>query len=259
MLVSMGALYAVQCARTVAIDARHARTSLAGASATQAAIMLAIADLEVRDLDANPLPAAPRTVWIGGLDVSVSITDAASRIDINRSDPILLENLIAYVTGNATLARRLSRNTIQWRQDAGPFESVAALRGVSGFDAPLVSELSPFLTVFNGSGTIALRMAPTPVLRAIPGFKSLGVRALAEGGRVEEIALAVTKTSDRFVSTDFGNTYIVTAWVGRAGHPASERVAVVHRDPRHPKYLTIIHLMDSRRGGKSVPRAELPA
>jgi hypothetical protein len=257
VLISIAALYAVQSARAVAVDVRHARTSLVAASVTKAAIMLAVADLEARDLDANPLPAGPRIDRIDGLDVSVSVADAASRIDINGSDPRLLENLIAHVTGNAALARALNRNAIQWRERAGAFETVATLRSVSGFDAKLVNELSPFLTVYNKSGAIALRTAATPVLLAIPGFKSLGVRALAEGGTAEEIALAVAKTSDRFVSTDFGNTYIITAWISETGRFASE--AVIGRDLRHPKHFAILRWIDGPQEGNAIPRAELPA
>lgn len=259
VLISIAARYSVQSARALAIDARHERASLAEGAATKAAIMFAVSDLEARDLDANPLPAGPRIVRIGGLDVSVSVADVASRIDINRSDPHLLENLIAQFTGNATLAQRLSRNAVQWRKRAGPFESVAALRAVPGFAAPLVNALSPFLTVYNGSGAIALRTAATPVLRAIPGFRPLGVRALAEGGTAEEIALALSKTSDRFVSTDFGNTYIVTAWFDQAVGPTPEAAAVVRRDPRHPKDLAILRWMDGLHSRKSGSRTGLPA
>jgi general secretion pathway protein K len=133
-----------------------------------------------------------------GVELSVILTNEASRLDLNAATRDQLATLIELAQGEAGYdeAQRdaLADAIVDWRdeddltqlngaedgeyEDAGlsygardgPFRSVEELRQVLGMTRELYQRLAPGLTVYNGSGRVEQRFASAPVLSALEGI-----------------------------------------------------------------------------------------
>lgn len=145
-------------------------------------------------LEARAIERAPVGQALG----SVTVTDLSGRINVNRADPDLLENLIANVTRNRSRAEELADAILDW-VDAddlhrgrgaerdwydrrglplprnAPVLQIRELLLVRGVTHELLfgergrPGLSAFLTT-EGTGKINVNSAPPEVLLAVPGM-----------------------------------------------------------------------------------------
>jgi general secretion pathway protein K len=139
----------------------------------------------------------PRPLIFNGAELSVTLSNEASRIDLNQATREQLVVLIEFAQGDDyDEAQRdaLADAIIDWRDeddltqlngaedgdyaDAGlpygagdePFRSVEELRQVLGMTRALYQRLAPDLTVRNDTGRVEQRFASAPVLAALQGI-----------------------------------------------------------------------------------------
>jgi general secretion pathway protein K len=149
---------------------------------------------------------APRPVVFDGIELSVTLSNEQSRIDLNRATRDQLAALIEFAQGEAgydEAARdALADAIIDWRdeddltqlngaedgdyEDAGlaygardgPFQSVEELRQVFGMTRALYQRLAPDLTVRNDTDDVEQRFASAQVLAAVQGLPLEDAQAL---------------------------------------------------------------------------------
>jgi general secretion pathway protein K len=170
----------------------------------EAAINLTVLNLISTPLETVPaeeiwLPdARPRPLWFDGQQLEVTISNEASRIDLNQATRDQLASLIEIAQGpdgyDEAQRDSLADAILDWRDPddltqlngaedgdykaAGlpygardePFQSVEELRQVLGMTAALYRRLAPDLTVDHDKGGIEQRFASAPVLAASQGI-----------------------------------------------------------------------------------------
>lgn len=186
------------------IDASHAR-AVADGGLEWATAMLFLDRLAEGDLPALlPLDGRPVRVDLPDGAALVAVRDVGGLVDLNGSGVDLLAGLIAVMEVDAVTARGLAERILDYRDaddrpEAGgaetadyaaaglawppknaPFERVDEIRQIPGIDAALAERLEPFLTVHNGSGGIDPRVAPAPVLAAVPGLDEISRARFSE-------------------------------------------------------------------------------
>jgi general secretion pathway protein K len=140
----------------------------------------------------------PRTLVFDGTELTVTLTNEASRIDLNLATRDQLATLIELAQGEDGFdeAERdaLADAILDWRDEDdltqlngaedgdyadaglpygaadGPFHSVEELRQVLGMTRALYRRLAPDLTVHNETGRVEQRFASAPVLAALQGL-----------------------------------------------------------------------------------------
>jgi general secretion pathway protein K len=172
----------------------------------QAEAALALTALNLLTTPLETVPAeevwipngVPRPLAFDGVELRITLTNEASRIDLNRATRDQLAVLIELAQGEDGYdeAQRdaLADAIIDWRDeddltelngaedgdyaDAGlpygagdePFRSVEELRQVLGMTRALYQRLAPDLTVRNDTGRVEQRFASAPVLVALQGI-----------------------------------------------------------------------------------------
>jgi general secretion pathway protein K len=173
-------------------------------AAAEAALALAALNLLATPMDTVPVEevwvpdGSPRPLNFDGIKLSVSLSNEASRIDLNRATRDELAALIEFAQGeegnDEAVRDALADAIVDWRDEddltqlngaedddyrtAGlpygaadqPFGSVEELRQVLGMSRGLYQRLAPDLTVNNESGAVEQRFASAPVLAAVQGL-----------------------------------------------------------------------------------------
>lgn len=156
-----------------------------------------------------PLDGRPVRVDLPGGTARIAVRDVGGLVDLNGAGAELLTGLIVAVGGDDATARELAARILDYRDpDDRPeplgaertdyaaaglawppknaaFERVDEIRQIPGIDAALADRLEPLLTVHNGSGGIDPRVAPPPVLAAVPGLDSIAREGFLAGGDAE--------------------------------------------------------------------------
>jgi general secretion pathway protein K len=140
----------------------------------------------------------PRRLRFDGVELSVTLSNEASRIDLNRATREQLAMLIELAQGDEgydeTQRDALADAIVDWRDEDdltqlngaedgdyeaaglsygagdGPFNSVEELRQVLGMTRALYQRLAPDLTVYNQRGSVEQRFASAQVLAALQGI-----------------------------------------------------------------------------------------
>lgn len=207
-----------------------------------------------------------RTVELGGAQLQITITDEASRFDINEADEELLASLLRpFTNSSATLAQWVDR-IIDWRdpdsdrrpQGAeeldyrraglaygprnGPFLDVSELGRVLGMPATVVDGLAPHLTVYGGEGKINPALARREALLLLPGVDPTAIDRtlqLRQGGKASMAGGAdPLAASSKWLTSRVGPTFRVEVVV-RGNHAEAavgraEAVILVGRDATTP-------------------------
>lgn len=140
-------------------------------------------------------------VQIGRTRVVTTVSDEASRIDLNRAPPALLAGIFRQVGASPENAKIYAARIVDWR-DAddkvdpnggaergayraagridgprnGPFLHIAELALVLGIPQRIAASVAPYVTVASGRDKINPLFADPPVLLAIPGVSEDRVR-----------------------------------------------------------------------------------
>ena len=170
----------------------------------EAALALTVLNLLTTPLEMVPVEevwvpnAMPRSVVFDGVELTVTLSNEASRLDLNLATRDQLAALIELAQGEEgyDVAKRdaLADAILDWRdeddltqlngaedgdyENAGlpygaadePFHSVEELREVLGMTRELYQRLAPDLTVYNDTENVEERFASAQVLAAIQGI-----------------------------------------------------------------------------------------
>lgn len=175
----------------------------------------------------------PIAVEVGdGLQVEVTIRDAAGLIDINRSELPLVEAVLwtsldaaetAELAGRISELRNKAKDKAKAEAEAKPVDPAAAAKGEAGkkddIPAPILFvsvdqmlaevklaaavELAGLLTVFNPTGRVNPLAAPEDVLLAIPGITPADLAAIkaARKSRAPNVDQALRPVLERLKSS----------------------------------------------------------
>ncbi|MCC6202935.1 MAG: general secretion pathway protein GspK [Gammaproteobacteria bacterium] len=177
-------------------QATRSMASLVGAAQARhvadGAVQLALLNLLSRT-SADRLLADGETLELAlpGGQAVITVTDESGRIDLNRADSTLLARLLLALDLGEDRALALADAVVDYRDTdmlrsmhgaeddeydrAGlangakdePFEDVAELRQVLGFDEAIYQAVRPYVTIYSDSATVNPAVAPLIVLRAI--------------------------------------------------------------------------------------------
>ncbi len=201
-------LVAASFTRTTRTEVNVARNLVDNAKAeamAEAGVYLAV--LALLDPDPARRPRRDGTPWkvaFAGARITVSVQDEGGKIDLNQAPDALLRGLLlaAAWTGPEGEAAGLDAAEadalvdairdfadpddlhrlhgaedrdyeaagIPWGAKDAPFEAVEELQQVIGMTANLYRQVAPALTVYSGQRGIRAAVAPSAVLRALPGI-----------------------------------------------------------------------------------------
>jgi general secretion pathway protein K len=167
--MSVLALRIVDQSRTGTAIARAQLDEAIARHAADAGVEIFIVTYVGQDYPLVP-PAFETT--IGTARVTVSAQSELGKIDLNVGDPVLLEGVLRSVGADAGLAGRAAREIVEFRSqgDGQVFHSVDELLRVASVGPALLDRVRPFLTVYGAVPGIDARVAPRPVLLAVPGI-----------------------------------------------------------------------------------------
>jgi general secretion pathway protein K len=171
LMVALLAALTVAAMAQLRADARLVANMLSLASAHHAAeagVQRGLYELAAPRSDAAwPADGTAQELGFGEATVRVTLSDEASRIDLNLAPEVLLERLVERAAGAA--ASRTLAEQIVARREATPFQSVEELAELPGMRAALYHALRPALTVHSRQPGIIAEAASRQVLLAIPG------------------------------------------------------------------------------------------
>ncbi len=188
-------------------------------------------------------------------NVQLAVVDENGRIDLNSSDPQLLEGLYKAVKGISLTPSAFAARVVDWRDEdedlsndgaeadayssAGvpygprnaPFASVGELRLLLGLSQQDFAKLEPYLTVYNPNGLVDPFSASVQVLRAIPDLLPADLEKLqkahgASADQRQEVLAELASGSEWFL-TDPSGVYRVTVTARRLDGSADAVQAVV--------------------------------
>jgi general secretion pathway protein K len=169
-----------------------------------------------------------RTVSFGGARLNVTITDEASRFDINELDSEVVESLLRPVGG--------SREALtQWIEKNGPLLDPSELARAVGVPADAIQKLLPHLTVHGGDGRINPLVASRDALLMLPGADIAEIdTSLHLRQRGEKIALG---SVEKWLTARTGPAYRVEVAVRGENTPAigwAEAIILIGKDSEAP-------------------------
>jgi len=180
------------------IDAARFR-AYAEAALALAALNLLATPLETVPVEEVWVPdGVPRPLLLDGAELTVTLGNEASRLDLNLATRDQLAALIELAQGDAGYDQAardaLADAIMDWRDEDdltslngaedgdyaaaglpygaadGPFRSVEELREVLGMTRELYQRLAPDLTVYNDTGRVEQRFASAQLLAALQGI-----------------------------------------------------------------------------------------
>lgn len=225
-------------------------------AAAQAGVHRALMGLSSRDKEQRWLAdGQPREFVWEGLQTSILVRSESGKVDLNYAPEQLLSGLLRQLDSSRD-AVALAQALIDWRdrdsntqeygaeepeyQSAGlpyvpanaPLGGVDELSQVLGFDADLVEQLRPFVTIYARRPKIQARSAPLEVIAALPGigpdvaqqFIELRDLAATQG---EPPDFSLLSGAERYYeATDSGGLYAIEVEVALPDHNHREQAVV---------------------------------
>lgn len=200
--------YAMQ-ARTEAISARYQLAQAQARAAAEAGVMRAIYEMQARRRGLSPPMYASGVVWIGDgrpyafqfdqAKIEVSVTDEDGKVDLNRADPLILQGLFVAAGTDASTAKVLSSNIVEWRSQQspaelaaarqryaglgldygprnGPFSSIEELQAVPGMTTAMYDKVASAITLWSEHASPSPMQAPLLALASLPGMTEASAR-----------------------------------------------------------------------------------
>jgi len=189
-----------------------------------------------------------------GAELTISIRDGNSLIDLNKADKELLLHFLLPYAGSEAKATWIRDRILQARgtkpgdnkearhsantnadgdeqeeeaEKPLPFIDATQLRQIEGMTAEVYQQIVPFVTVYSRDGRINPAAAPDEVLLAIPELTSSDIdRLRASAGSDKDNDAALTEISQRagaFLADGPGPAYVVSVGVRTSeGHTAGK-------------------------------------
>jgi general secretion pathway protein K len=187
--------------------------------------------------------------------IRLAVVDESGRIDLNASDPMLLEGLFEAVKGKSLSPSAFAARVNDWRDEDedianngaeaddyasaglgygprnGPFASVGELRLLLGLSEQDFLRLEPHLTVYNPNGLIDPFSASRTVLLAVPDLSQADVDKLAKAYGApqaeRESIFSTLGAGAEWLMIDASGVYRVTVTARRGEAPADVVQAVL--------------------------------
>jgi general secretion pathway protein K len=236
LLTGLVAVFALT-ARTEALQSRTLERSATARYAAEGGIEVAMLRMQDPDLQQHWQPDGRENRFgFDGYQVAVSVTDETGKIDINLAAPDLLTGLMLAVGIDQAKAERLAAAIVDWRDpddllvnnfgaedpqyaDAErpygakdrPFETVAELQQVLGFDADTYHALAQYFTVYTGIARPNAAFAPEPVLRAMGLGEAQVAQVLAQRAAWQPGLPSPTLPDGTVLSGQGSGTYSVSS------------------------------------------------
>jgi general secretion pathway protein K len=192
-------------ALTARVEGLQGQTLADGAQAQEVAragIDYAIARVTDPDLRHRWVADGRVYLWsFAGAEVQLRVVDEMGKVDLNQADTALLAALLQALDVDASTARSLAGEIVDWRDADGllqpgggaedpeyaaagmslgakdaPFQSVSELHRVRGMTPEVFDRLEPHVTLFSGLMQPAPGVASAPVLTAL-GLDGARIRA----------------------------------------------------------------------------------
>lgn len=224
---------------------------------------LEIAAAHLIDEDENhrwPGNGTSHSMAFAGAELEITVRDASSLIDLNKSDEKLLRSFFAKLTNSTEKAAHYTKVILDARDAASgekktqrdqadddsehsvsthiAFIDVGQLGRTEGIPRDVFEQAAPFLTVFSRDGMIYPLSAPMTVLEAIPDISRADIEKIKYA---DKSAFAdLMQKSQSYVTEESGPAYVVTV---RAHRPDDTYSAVrtfviaTGLDPRAPYRL----------------------
>ena len=227
-LASIFSIYAVNSA----VAARIPEDRLRAEAAIRSGVALAAASILAKSGVERPSRGAFETM-VGQTKIALRFGPEAARIDLNKAPKELLAGLFSALQVDAGKAAYFAERIVAWRTPAdaraanaeaalyrearlpyaprqAPFDNCLELALVLGLPAPLVEQISPFVTVYSGEAKIDVVDADRQVLAALPGMTpDVAARVIAarESARIDgEAILKLVGPARHHASVDPGKT-----------------------------------------------------
>jgi len=269
-LVLIAAL-ALGLAQTSRLEVRRAANMAAAGKARallDAGVALAVFDAD-RPLRARRFrPAGPAArVGLGDATLDIRVFEDWGRVDLNRSNPLLLRGLIEAVGEEADNARAIADTVAARRGDTmasraredgqpnRPFLSVAELATVPGVTPDLLRRLWDEVTVDGGPGRLSVAAAGPLTLASLPnlsaadraavialagGWAAGGAGVGADSGLAERAAAAGVELDPEGGFPIVGRTLTVRVRASKDGAEALAEAVVVLSDVKSPTPYRVV-------------------
>jgi general secretion pathway protein K len=268
-LVVLLSVMAAGHSRNVRTDTTLASRQVQSAKAralAEAGINHVILEMLAADSDRKlPVDGSLFNVRVGDEVVTVAIRDASGFVDLNGAGPDLLDAALGACGIDETARRDLVDTILDWRdkddlshlhgvedddyvaagvawtsRDAA-FEAIDELKYLPGVSQSLYDCLSPFVTVYSGSGGLNMEYAPPALVAALTG---------------EDVPTAGSGSSANGANSPKDGTFhIYASAVGTTGVIASiEAVVKVSRTAKTP--FTVIDWREPPRAAFPPPEGE---
>jgi general secretion pathway protein K len=180
---------------------------------------------------------------LGDATLEVTILAESGKIDLNTGDPDLLRGLLTSSGISPGAADKFTAAIEERRAEGsrpegqGPFERIEELMEIPEMTRDVYERLAPSLTVYSGSSTVDLNVAPADVILAIPGNTEADVEA-AMRSRTGD---SVQQTDAVDLSKVIGHSFSIMAIARLPDKTVARRKEIVRftGDPKEPVWVLV--------------------
>ena len=191
----------------------------------ESAVAIAAGNLMLADDSLKwPQDGTPAVIRQNGKTVQLRIFDENGKADLNKSDPKLIESLVAKAGGSSLAAKTFRQRILHQRGKVKKlgdktrkrgFMHASLIREFPGVTPELYRQLIGKFTVYGSSGAINPMTASQSLLAAVPGLgKSSAERIAAtrkNGRSALEASGLINKRSSNFLQINSGPAYTIEA------------------------------------------------
>jgi general secretion pathway protein K len=226
VLVTIFAMHLSNSARALSLNDGALKTE----ALVSAGVELAAYRLQLANDDKPPSEDAFHVRLIG-TDIAVSALTEAARVDLNVAPKELISGLLTVLGAGEDDAKEAAERVVGWRtkadkgesskesalyQAAGrtysprqaPFAHVNELALVLNLSPALVERALPYVTVFSGTASVDVLVAPPEVIAALPGMTPLKLKQFLSdrSSMVNDTAAMAAALGDAGGTGGTGNT-----------------------------------------------------
>lgn len=172
---------------------------------------------------------------LDGIEVAVTITDEAGKIDLNSGSPELLAAVLQVAGAGESEALSIASAVVRERLggpkgNVGGIETVADLMLIPGMKRALFERAAPFVTVFTHATGIDPAVAPRAVLIALAGGNAAALAAASASAPESEGGSIAVPQAGGALSESQHAIYAITSvsTVDRASYSRQAIVRLTH-------------------------------
>lgn len=176
----------------------------------------------------------PHRYMLDGIEVVITITDEAGKVDLNVGSPELLAAVLKVVGATEAEAVDISVSVVRERgggqKGRGGFETVADLMHIPGMNRALFGRVEQLVTVFTHAGGVDPSVAPPEVLMALAGGNTAALDAASPGAAGSDVGTATLSSVAGPISESQHAIYAIKsiATLGRASYSRQAFLRLTH-------------------------------